>query len=109
MRRGDDGADDQVDRSQHSWPAPDRCSSAWVIGHTRGVRGGARLETRSGPQVTLVDAGGEDLADLGKGVLELGLGVEEVRAESQADVGPEVAEDLALCKLLVDALEPGNA
>src|SRR5207302_1186316 len=45
-------------------------------------------------EVALVSAGLDDLGDLGGREAELAVCVEEVRAEANAGVGPEVADDL---------------
>src|SRR4051795_7374029 len=66
-------------------------------------------ETGSGAEVSLVDAGFDDLRDLGDGEAQLVVGREVVRADAQACVRAEVAEDLALRELLVHSLELGRS
>src|SRR4029453_10658928 len=63
------------------------------------------LETRGCAQGVLMCPRDDDLLDLRDGEVELFLGVEEVRPEAKPDVRAEVAEDLPLCELPVDALE----
>src|SRR6185369_6825259 len=67
------------------------------------------LEARSCTKVLFVRAGGDDVLDLPDREVELLLGVEEVWAEAEADIGPEVAEDVPRGELLVHALEARHA
>src|SRR5581483_5264579 len=68
----------------------------------------ARSMPRDGADVPLVGARLDDLADLGDGVPDLVVRREVVRAEPDARVGPEVAQDLSLHQLAVDGWELGH-
>src|SRR5512132_4002256 len=57
-----------------------------------------------GVEMALVGAALDDLGDLGGREAELFVRVEEVRAEANAGVGPEVADDLSRAELSVDRL-----
>src|SRR5512145_2536282 len=59
-------------------------------------------------EVALVGARREDVADLLDGEAQLVVRGEEVRAEPEAGVGPEVAQNLPLGELTVDGGEVGN-
>src|SRR5512133_1888458 len=62
-----------------------------------------------GAKMALVGAGFQDLGDLGDGEAKLVVGVVVVRAEPQAGVGTEVAQDLTLGELLVHRFEMRRA
>src|SRR5512133_1451373 len=62
-----------------------------------------------GVEMPLVRAALDDLGDLAGREAELVVGVEEMRAEANASVGTEVADDLARAELAVDGLGLGCA
>src|SRR6266550_8497232 len=66
---------------------------------------GRRLEASCRAEPALVRARGKDLGDLVERELELVVAREVVRAEADAGVGTEIAEDLPLRQLLVHRLE----
>src|SRR5438270_7988878 len=72
-------------------------------------RGGGSSEARGSAGVARVGAALDDLGELRDRVLELVLGVVEVRAEPDSGVGTEVADDPALTELTVHGRVVGGA
>src|SRR6187551_2649716 len=66
---------------------------------------GRRLMSRDRTGMTFVCAGAHDLVDLVDDVAQLVVGVEVVRADTDARAGAEVAQDLPVRELGVDGRE----
>src|SRR5258708_17356518 len=90
-------------------PSDDRRDTL-VTGPGPGLcRACGQLEPRRGTGVPLVCARLDDLCQLGDGMTQLVLAVEEVRAEPDARIGTKVADDPALAELTMDGGVIGRA